>query len=79
MNVFAMIPPKARLVLYVAYGVGSVVVTYLAAKSYIGVEEVALWTGLGVPLGITAASNVDLSHPVDDTEDERYVPEHRAG
>ena len=61
MNPLQAIPAKWRLALYIAYAVGSVVVTYLAAKHIIGAEEVALWTGLGAAFGVTAASNVDLA------------------
>lgn len=39
------IPTNVRGYLYVFCGVGSVVVTYLAASETIGVNEVALWTG----------------------------------
>lgn len=61
MNPLQAIPAKWRLALYIIFSVGSVVVTYLAAKHIIGAEEVALWTGLGAAFGLTAASNVDLS------------------
>lgn len=70
MNVFAMIPPGARLVLYLAYAIGSLVVTYLAAKGHVGAEEIAFWSGLGALFGFTASGNVDL-HP------DEYAPEHR--
>lgn len=61
MNPLQLVPPKWRLALYLVYALGSVVVTYLAAKGHFGAEEVALWSGLGAVFGLTAASNVDLS------------------
>lgn len=59
MNILAMIPPHVRLGIYVVYGVGSLVVTYLVARGTWGGDELALWTGIGSLLGLTAASNVD--------------------
>lgn len=64
MNVLKAIPPQMRLLLYVVYGIGSVVATYLGAKSYIGAEELALWTGIGAVFSLTAGSNVELDEPV---------------
>ena len=50
-------PPKVRVALYYVYGVGSLVATYLAAKGTVGADEMALWAGLGVLFGLTAAVN----------------------
>lgn len=54
-----LLPPVVRFWIYVVFGLGSVVVTYLTAKEVIGLDEVALWTGLGTVVGATSASNVD--------------------
>lgn len=56
-NPLALVPPKVRVVLYLIYAIGSVVATYLIAKEVIGLEEAALWAGIGTVLGLTAASN----------------------
>jgi hypothetical protein len=58
MNPMTSIPARYRLVAYVVYGVGSLVMTYLGARHLVGADEMALWSGLGVLLGLTAASNV---------------------
>lgn len=60
-NPFTKIPPTARLVLYVLYALGSLVMTYLAAKGKVGADEVAFWAGLGAVFGVTASSNVTPS------------------
>ena len=54
-------PPKVRVALYYVYGVGSLVATYLAAKGTVGADEMALWTGLGVLFGLTAAVNTNTT------------------
>jgi hypothetical protein len=58
MNPLTNIPPSVRVWLYLAFAVGSVVVTYLGAKGTLGGEEMALFTGVGTVLGLTAVSNV---------------------
>ena len=59
-----ILTPQIRGILYLVYGVGSIVMTYLGAKGVVGADEMALWTGLGVFFGVTAASNVKPSTPV---------------
>lgn len=61
MNPFEAIPPKVRAALYLVYGIGSLVATYLAGKGVIGTDELTLWSGLGVLLGLTAASNTNVA------------------
>lgn len=62
-NPLALIPASVRLVAYVVYGMVSLVLAYLAHKGVVGPDEVELWLGIGTFLGITAASNVNLSEP----------------
>lgn len=57
MNPLTSIPPTVRAVLYYLFAVGSVVVTYCAAKGYLGVEEVSLWAGIAAVFGFTAGAN----------------------
>lgn len=72
-NPLAVIPPKARILGYFVYGVGSIVATYLAARGIIGADEMALWSGLGVLFGFTALSNVPSY--VDDADGDADPPE----
>ncbi len=53
------LPPKARLVLYVLTGIGSLAVGYMSIKGYIGESEVALWAGLSAFVNGLAAYNVN--------------------
>lgn len=52
------LPPKVRLVVYVVFGVGSLVVTYLVNKGQIGADEVQLFTGLSAFAFALAGLNV---------------------
>lgn len=54
-------PAKVRAALYLLSAVGSVVVSYLSVKHYIGDAEVALWSGLVGVIGSMAALNVAKS------------------
>lgn len=58
MNPLAHIPARVRLALYVLYAVAGPVMIYLAAKGITGEAEYALYVGLGIALGLTAASNI---------------------
>lgn len=53
-------PNKIRAALYIISAVGSVVVTYLSVKHYIGDAEVALWAGLVGVINTMAALNVTV-------------------
>lgn len=53
------LPPKARLAVYILFGVGSLVVTYLLDKGQIGAEEVKFFTGLSAFAYALAAINVN--------------------
>jgi hypothetical protein len=53
------LPPKVRFGIYVVFGVGSLVVTYLVNKGRIGVDEVQLFTGLSAFAYGLAAINVN--------------------
>jgi len=55
------IPEQARGILYVICGLGSVLVTYLAATATIGVEEVSLWTGFTAFISLLARFNLSPS------------------
>ena len=52
------IPEKWRGILYVFCGIGSIIVTYLAATSVIGAEEVAAWTGFTAFTALVARFNL---------------------
>jgi hypothetical protein len=52
------LPPKVRLAIYVVFGVGSLVVTYLVNKGQIGADEVQLFTGLSAFVFALASVNV---------------------
>lgn len=41
------LPAKVRLTLYIVFGVGAFIVTYLLDTARIGIEEVKLFTGIG--------------------------------
>lgn len=49
--------PAIRLTIYVATGIGSLVVAYLATTGQIGEAEVALWSGLSAFVSGLAAFN----------------------
>ena len=55
------IPEQVRGWLYIFCGLGSVVVTYLAAAHIIGLNEVAAWTGFTA--FIAALARFNLSTP----------------
>ncbi len=59
------IPEKWRGVLYIVCGIGSIVVTYLAATGVLGAEEVAAWTGFTAFVAVVARFNLGSS-PRDD-------------
>jgi len=50
--------PKVRLVIYLASGIGALVVAYLQSKGYIGETEVALWAGVVALVNGLSAYNV---------------------
>lgn len=53
---FPPIPPRVRLGIYLASGIGSAVVAYLVAKGVAGDAEVTLWAALvAVVNGMSAA------------------------
>lgn len=51
-------PAKVRVALYVLSALGSVVVSYLSVKHFIGDAEVALWGGLVAVVNTMAGLNV---------------------
>lgn len=53
------LPAKVRLALYIFFGIGSLVVTYLSVKTIIGVDEVSLWTGISAFVFALAGINVN--------------------
>lgn len=57
-NPFAAINGTVRVVLYLVFGVGNVVIAYGVSKGWAGDAEVIAWNGLGAVFGIVAASNV---------------------
>lgn len=57
MNPLTSIPPQVRAVLYYVFACGSVVLTYLAAKGRVGVDELALFAGIAAVFGFTAGAN----------------------
>ena len=58
------IPEKWRGVLYVVTGIGSIVVTYLAASGIIGGNETAAWTGFCA--FVAALARFNLGSPKDE-------------
>lgn len=52
------IPRGVRIALYAAYAIAGPLLAHLAAKGYIGADELTLYATLGPVLGITAAGNV---------------------
>lgn len=60
MNPLTRIPPWVRLVAYVAYSVAGPVLIWTDAHGWTGDAEYQLWIGIGVALGITAASNTPV-------------------
>ncbi|MBK9156673.1 MAG: hypothetical protein IPM11_01365 [Micropruina sp.] len=69
-NPLQAIPAKVRLWLYLVYATLGPVLLYTKAQGWTGTAEIDLWVGLGVALGITAASNITPASGV-----EPYVPE----
>ncbi len=68
-NPLSMLPALWRTVLYVAYALLGPVLIYTASKGWTGESEYALYVGVGVALGLVAASNVTLNPKADDTYD----------
>lgn len=64
MNPFQRIPEKVRFVIYVLYVIAGPVLIYLNAKGITGEEEYTLYIGVGVALGITAASNTNIAKKI---------------
>jgi len=58
------IHPTVRFALYLFSAIGTVAVSYLVAKDYIGDAETAAWGGLVALVNVLAASNV--SQPEDE-------------
>lgn len=52
------LPPKVRLGIYVVFGIGAIIVTYLLNKGQIGTDEVQLFTGISTFVYALAAINV---------------------
>lgn len=52
------LPPKVRLAIYLASGIGSAVVAYLVARGFAGDAEVALWAALVAVVNGLSAANV---------------------
>jgi len=57
MNPLTSIPANIRAILYYVFAVGAVVLTYCAAKGYVGVDELALFSGIAAVFGFTAGAN----------------------
>lgn len=57
------IPKRVRFRLYVSAAVATPLVTYLAAKGFIGLEEVALATAYVGLLNLLASDNVSETPP----------------
>lgn len=67
MSPLQAIPPRFRATAYLIYGIGSIVVAYLAGRGTIGNDELTAWAGVGVLFGFGAASNTNIArHPQDD-------------
>lgn len=58
------VSPTVRQALYALTAVGSLVVTYLGAKNFIGAAELAMWTGWTVLVMSLAVSKTDTRRPV---------------
>lgn len=57
-NPLTLIPAKLRVALYLVYATAGPVLLYTKAQGWTGQNEIDLWVGLGVALGLTAASNI---------------------
>lgn len=77
MNVFRLIPPKLRLVVYLGFGVLGLVAVYASKKGIIGDDELELLSAIGTFLGLTAAANVELNPEL--TELDEYASKHETG
>lgn len=58
------VSPTVRQALYALTAVGSLVVTYLGAKNFIGAAELAMWTGWTTLVMSLAVSKTDTRRPV---------------
>jgi hypothetical protein len=58
------VSPTVRQALYALTAVGSLIVTYLGAKNFIGAAELAMWTGWTVLVMSLAVSKTDTRRPV---------------
>jgi hypothetical protein len=58
------VSPTVRQALYALTAVGSLVVTYLGAKNFIGAAELAMWTGWTTLIMSLAVSKTDTRRPV---------------
>ena len=52
-------PAEVRRIAYYVYAIGSLVMAYLSAKGHVGLDEMALYAGLGTLFGFTAGGNVN--------------------
>ena len=52
------IPRSVRLVLYLVTSIGSLLVTYLAARGLVGPDEIGLWTGFTALIAAMAGFNI---------------------
>lgn len=55
------IPEKVRGLLYVGTGIGSIIVTYLAASHTIGINETAAWVAFTVFIAGLARFNLSAT------------------
>jgi hypothetical protein len=56
-----LFPPRRRRTLYMLFGAGSCVLSYAAAKGWVGKDELELWAQLGVVFGFGAAAKVQVA------------------
>lgn len=52
-------PRRLRLIIYIIFSIGSLVMTYLGAKHMIGMDEIVLWTGVAALIGGLAGVNIN--------------------
>lgn len=53
--------PKVRLAIYIVSGVGDLIMAYAVSKGFVGVDEVALYSGLSALVKGLAAINVNTA------------------
>jgi hypothetical protein len=54
------LPKNVRAAIYIITGIGSLIITYLAATGGITLEQVALWTGFTTFVGGLAKLNTPI-------------------